>query len=58
MNVISCEGHETCNGQNQVFLHLITDIEEPSGLLPFELTASTEAVVTHCEDRPIKEWTE
>ncbi len=38
--------------QNQAFLDIITGRTGPSGLLPFELPASMEAVELHCEDRP------
>lgn len=38
--------------QTQAFLDLIAGRTEPSGLLPFELPASMEAVERHCEDRP------
>lgn len=38
--------------QNQAFVDLIAGAAEPSGLLPFELPASMDAVEVHCEDRP------
>ncbi len=38
--------------QNQAFAELLTGRTEPSGLLPFELPASMEAVEHHCEDKP------
>lgn len=38
--------------QTQAFLDLIFGNQEPSGLLPFELPASMEAVERHCEDKP------
>lgn len=38
--------------QNQVFLDFIAGRAEPSGLLPFELPASMEAVERHSEDCP------
>lgn len=38
--------------QTQAYLDLITGKAEPSGLLPFELPASMEAIEHHCEDKP------
>lgn len=38
--------------QNQAFVDMIAGAAEPSGLLPFELPASMDAVEVHCEDRP------
>ena len=38
--------------QNQAFAELIAGKAEPSGLLPFEMPASMEAVEYHCEDKP------
>ncbi|MDE6277936.1 MAG: glycoside hydrolase family 3 protein [Muribaculaceae bacterium] len=38
--------------QSQAFLDLISGKAEPSGLLPFEMPASMEAIEVHCEDRP------
>lgn len=38
--------------QTQAFLDLIFGATEPSGLLPFEMPASMEAIEKHCEDKP------
>ncbi len=38
--------------QTQAFLDLIFGEREPSGLLPFEMPASMEAIEAHCEDKP------
>lgn len=38
--------------QNQAYLDLIFGKAQPSGLLPFEMPASMDALETHCEDRP------
>lgn len=38
--------------QSQAFLDLITGRATPSGLLPFEMPASMEAIEAHCEDLP------
>ncbi len=40
------------NVQTQAFLDLIFGEKEPSGLLPFEMPASMEAIEQHCEDKP------
>ncbi len=40
------------NVTTQAFADLIAGRSEPSGLLPFEMPASMEAVERHCEDRP------
>lgn len=40
------------NVQTQAFLDLIFGEREPSGLLPFEMPASMDAIEEHCEDKP------
>ena len=38
--------------QTQAFLDLLFGREKPSGLLPFEMPASMQAIEEHCEDLP------
>ncbi len=40
------------NVQNQAFVDICVGNHEPSGLLPFEMPASMDAIEHHCEDRP------
>lgn len=38
--------------QAQAYLDLVFGVEEPFGLLPFEMPASMKAIEEHCEDKP------